>query len=121
MKRNLNVVHKNHEGRPIVRPVYKFDESDMPIMTKTGTQEIAGYEPVTMRLLAINAVGGRWRGDESMTIAQAKARTVLYDKLVADGDVELDDEEPKMILDCMLRQGLDPVSVGRMAALLDPK
>lgn len=121
MKRNFDAVHMNHEGRPVVTATYKYDEANIPEINDKGSLIVTGYEPITMRVIALKAVGGRWKGDENMTIAQAKARTVLYDKLLNGGEVYLGDDEPNMILDCMLRQGLDPVVIGRMAALLEPK
>lgn len=129
MKRDFNVVVKDYEGRPFVRHVFEYDEKGMPVTEKEGPmkgqQKFKCFEPLTLRLYALEAVGGRWRGEDNMTVEQAKKRLALYDKLTfsPDGVVDVSNDEVTMINECLLKQGRDPIVIGRMAIMLetDPK
>lgn len=129
MKRNFDVQVRDYDGHPFVRQVFEYDEKGMPVIEKDGPtkgqHKSKGFEPLTLRLYALEAIGGRWRGEDGMTVEQAKKRLVLYDKLTftTDGVVDLTSEEATMINECLLKQGRDPIVIGRMAIMLetDPK
>lgn len=120
MKRNFNIPVVNYDGRPYVRPVYKFDAAGVPITTN-GMPEVERHEPMTLRLYALDALAGRWRGEEGMSIEESHKRFQLLQKISAagDGDVDLDGAETQMILTALKNQGRDHTVVGRMKLLFD--
>jgi hypothetical protein len=120
LKRNFSVVVKNYEGHPFVRPVYEFDEAGIPVMGANGQQKFVKHEPMTLRIFALEALAGRWRGEDNMTVEEASKRMKLHDKLAfATGDTEITGEEGLLILDCLRKQGSTPIVIGRMKELLD--
>jgi hypothetical protein len=122
LKRNFEVKVKNHEGRPHVRAVFKYDEeSGMPLMDDKGNHSFSHHEPMTLRLYALNALSGRWKGDDNLSVADAHTRMKLHDRIAfaPDGVVELEGKDGQLILDCLIKQGCDPIVVGRMKDMLD--
>lgn len=121
MKRNFKTVVQNFDGQPCVRPVFKFDETGMPVTEKTGQQVFDHYEPMTYRTYALDALSGRWRGEENMAIDDIMKRGKLIEKLTMsmDGVVEIDADESKMIVDCLIKQGRDVFIIAKMKAMLD--
>jgi hypothetical protein len=120
MKRDFNQVMLNFDQRPYIRPMGKFDAEGLPV-TKDGQPEFSHYEKMTLRTFALEALAGRWKGDENMTVDESTRRARLYDKLcfTTDGVVDIDNAEAQMLLDCLLKQGRDPIVVARMKHLLD--
>lgn len=121
MKRNFDAVVRAFDGRPHVKQVFAFDpKTGMPVI-ENGAHKFSHHEPMTLRLYALDALAGRWRGEESMTVEEAHQRMKLHDKLAfaKDGVVEIDGKEGQMILDCLLKQGREPIVVGRMKELID--
>lgn len=121
MKRNFNVQVKDHDGRLHVRPVMKFDgETGMPVMDG-DKQVFSHFEPLTLKLYALDALAGRWRGEENMSNDEMWKRMKLHDKLAfsIDEPVEITSDEGKMILDALNKQGRTPIVIGRMKELID--
>lgn len=121
MKRNFNVVVRNSDGHPHVREIFKYDEkSGMPV-TANGAPVFDRYEAMTLRQYAIEALGGRWRGEDTMSNVDLWKRMKLHDQFVfsIDGVVELSNEDATLVLDALNRQGRPPLVVGRMKDLID--
>jgi hypothetical protein len=76
---------------------------------------------MTLRSYALEALGGRWKGDENLSHDELWKRMKLCDKLLFAGDVECDitADEGKMILDCLNKQMVTPLVFGRMKELID--
>lgn len=122
MKRNFNVVVKDHEGHPHVRRVFKYDDKGMPVLEKVNGEErhtFDHFEPMTLRSYALDALAGRWRGEEGMSNEDLWKRMKLHDKLAFGDEVDIKAEEGQMILDAMNKQGLSALVIGRMKDLLD--
>lgn len=120
MKRNFEVIVKDHEGRAHIRRMDKYDESGMP-MIENGAPVFDKFVPMTLRQYALDALAGRWKGEENISHEESWKRMKLHDKLAfsLDGEVELNGEEGKMILDAMNHSMKPPVVIGRMKNLLD--
>lgn len=122
MKRNFNEAVKNYDGRPTVRVVVQYDQvTGLPVVDENGNQKFSHYEPMTLRLYAMDAVAGRWRGEENLSIEDMSKRTALLDKLIAADNeaADITTEEGQMILECLRKQGREPYIIGRMKKLLD--
>lgn len=125
MKRNFDVQVKDYEGRPFVRPTYEYTEEGLPVLETEGQmkgmQKFKKHEPLTLRTYALDALAGRWRGEDSLTIKQMTERIKLYDKIAfsKDGVVDIDNDESQMILDCLNKQGREPLIIARMSAMLN--
>lgn len=121
MKRNFDVQVKNYDGRINVRAIFEYDAAGLPVVDANGQPKFSHHEPMTLRLYALDALAGRWRGEENLTIEDAHKRMKLYDKLAfsTDGEVDIDGKEGQMILDCLVKQGRDPIVIGRMKDLID--
>lgn len=120
MIRDFNLIIKNFDGRPNFRTVMKYDENGLPA-TQDGKHLFSHYEPMTLRTYALDAISQRTSEDAAMTVAQAQQRAKLHDKLTfsTDGKVDITLEEGKMILDCLLAVGRDPIVVARMKDLFE--
>lgn len=121
MKRNFEVVVTHHDGRPHVRQVFKYEEkTGLPVL-KDGAHEFDKFMPMTLRQYAIDALAGRWKGEENMSRDDAWKRMKLHDKIAfnTDGAVELTADEGKMILDALDHMQASPIVIGRMKDLID--
>jgi hypothetical protein len=123
MKRNFEVPVLDFDGRPHVRAMFKFDEKGMPVM-KNGLQEFDRHVPMTLRTYALEALGGRWQKDVELGV-DGNARMKLYNKILMslDGTVDLEANEPGLILQALEHQGRAFVVVDAMSKMLaaDPK
>lgn len=121
MKRNFNVIVRDFDGHPFVRPVMQYaHDTGMPIM-ENGAHAFSHHEPMTLRLYALDALAGRWRGEEGLTNDDLWKRMKLHDKLAFAGNepVEITSDEGKMVLDALNKQGRSPIVIGRMKDLID--
>lgn len=118
MKRNFDVPVLDYDGRPHVRPMFKFDEAGMPVM-KNGVQEFDKHVPMTLRTYALDALGGRWPKDVELGV-DGGARMRCYNKICYSpgGAVELDAHEPGLILQALEHQGRGFVVVDAMQKML---
>jgi hypothetical protein len=118
VKRNFEVAVKDYDGNVHSRALYKFDEKGMPVM-KNGVQEFDRHVPMTLRTYALDALGGRWQKDLEMGV-DGGARMRLYHKICMspDGWVELEAQEPGLILQALEHQGRAFVVVDAMAKML---
>lgn len=120
MKRNFNVVVKNSDGRPHVRALSKYDEDGMPVI-ENGQPAFDKYEPMTLRQYALDALAGRWKGEENMSNEDMWKRMKLHDRIsfANKDDVELTSDEGKTIVDALNHQGSTVLVVGRMKDLFE--
>lgn len=122
MKRNFNVVQKDADGMAFVRARQKYDkDSGMPVYDEKGAIAFSHYEPMTLRLYALDALASRWKNEESMDSVTSEKRARLHDKLcfAPEGIVDLKTEDSTMILDAMKAQGVAHLIVGRMKMMLE--
>lgn len=121
MKRNFNAAVKDFDGNPHVRPMYKHDEKGMPVVNERNERVFSHFAPITLRTYAIEALGGRWKGEESLSNDEMWKRMKLCDRLTfaGDGDTEITLEEGKLILDCLNKQMATPIVIGRMKDLIE--
>jgi len=120
MRRDFSAEVLGADGRPYVRPVVKYDAAGVPVH-KDGQPEFSHYEKMTLRSFALEALSGRWKGEENMTIEDSSKRIKLYDKLCFSKDsvIDLDAAECTLIVECLNKQGRDPLVIYRMKAMLD--
>ena len=122
MKRDFNVVVKDFEGRPHVRPLYRYDDAGMPLM-EGGRQVFDRHVPMTLATYALDALAGRWRGEESLSNEDMWKRMKLHDKIATavamPGPIELTSDEGKILMDALNHQGAAALVIGRMKDLLD--
>lgn len=123
MKRNFKVVVKDHDGIPHFREVFKYDaKTGMPIMEKAPDgilrHAFDHNEPVTLQWYALNALGGRWSGEERM---DGGDRMRLYNKICMspDGVVDIDGTEIATIITALTNQGRSFVVVDAMQTMLN--
>lgn len=126
MKRNFDVVVKDFDGRPCIRAVFKYHEdTGLPVMEDgpggTKRQVFSHHQPMTLRLYALEALHGRWKGEEGLDHKESRKRMDLADKIAfsEDGVVELDNDEAQMILAALKHQGREHLVMGRMEKMLN--
>jgi hypothetical protein len=127
VKRNFNVVMKDADGTPHVHKVFKTDEAGLPVLeaqTINGvTQKIQvfdRFEPMTMRRYVIDALSGRWAGEEKAPWSEVKKRGALLDRIIfGDDEVELDSTEVQIIKDALEHQGVSYYVMYRIGSMLD--
>ncbi len=120
MKRNFDEVVKDYDGHAKVRVMNKYDDAGMPVH-KDGAPEFSHYQPMTLRLYALDALHGRWRGEEGLDHKESRKRMDLADRIAfsTDGEVELTTDDTVMILTALKNQGREHLVVGRMTKLFD--
>lgn len=128
MKRNFNVVMKDPDGTPHVHKVFKTDEAGLPVLeaqtlpngTVQKIQAFDRFEPMTMRRYVIDALSGRWAGEEKAPWSEVKKRGALLDRIIfSDGEVELDSTEVQIIKDALEHQGVTYYVMYRIGSMLD--
>lgn len=123
MKRNFNVVVKDYDGRPHVRPIFKYQpETGLPVI-KNGEHEFSHHEPMTLRTYALDALGGRWPKDEITGVDGAARMRVYHKLLMSDGNIEMTNEDGATIITALTNQGRSFVVIDAMQTLIntDPK
>jgi hypothetical protein len=121
MKRNFNVPVLDFEGRAHVRTVNKIDEKGVLKLDEKNQAVFSHFEPMTLRTYAMDALAGRWRGEDQMSVKDAVERMRIYDKLAAaqDGEVDISSEEGKLIVETALRKGDSAMVIARLQMLID--
>lgn len=124
MRRNFKVEVKDTTGRPYVRQVFKFDDKGMPVLeTDAAGKQVhvfSHFEPMTLTQYAIDALEGRWRGDEDMNAKQAVERIKLRDRIaLSSGECEISREEANMLIKALERQGVAPAVLAAMSNLIE--
>jgi hypothetical protein len=121
MKRNFNVPVLDFEGRAHVRTVNKIDEKGVLKLDEKNQAVFSHFEPMTLRTYAMDALAGRWRGEDHMSVKDAVERMRIYDKLAAaqDGEVDISSEEGKLIVETALRKGDSAMVIARLQMLID--
>jgi hypothetical protein len=129
VKRNFNVIVKDADGTPHVHKVFKTDEvtglpvlesQTMPNGTVQKVQVFDRFEPMTMRRYVIDALSGRWAGEEKAPWSEVKKRGALLDRIIfGDGEVELDSTEVQIIKDALEHQGVSYYVMYRIGSMLD--
>ena len=93
----------------------------MPVVNDKGEQVFSHLEPMTLRAYAVEALGGRFKGEESVSNDELWKRMKLCDRLTFAGDAECEItvDEGKLILDCLNKAGQTPLVIGRMKDIID--
>lgn len=118
MKRNFEVPVKDYDGRPHLRALLKYDAAGAPVMLPNGNQEIEKYVPATLRTYALDALAGRWPGEEKIDGAE---RMRLYHKICfsKDGVVDVEPAEVGHLLQALTNQGRSFLVIDAMQTLLN--
>jgi hypothetical protein len=125
VKRNFNVVLTDPDGRPHVKKVFKVDGAGMPVLEQRSdggkVQEFDRFDPKTMRDYAIDALAGRWAGEDRAPWDQVKKRGALLDRLMFEpsGAIELDNADVQIIKDALEHQGASYHVMYRIGTMLD--
>ncbi len=121
MKRNFNIQVKDFDGTLHVRPKYKYDEKGLPLLDDKKANVFSHFEPMTLRTYAIDSLGARLKGEESVSNDELYKRMKLCDRLVFAGDAEceISSDEGRTILDCMNKANFSPLIIGRTKDLID--
>jgi hypothetical protein len=116
MKRNFNHPVVDFDGRPHSRAVMQYDERGLPVI-KDGVHQVDHWEVVTLRFYALDALGGRWPGEERI---DGTDRMRVYHKIcyATDGLVDLDASDPGIIIAALTNQGRSFVVVDAMQKML---
>lgn len=129
MKRDFSAVVKDLDGNMHVRAVMQYDKTTgKPVMEVQGGAKVHAFshhEPLTLRGYAMDALAGRWPGEEQMDRAVMSKRIKLYDKLCfsQDGAIELEASDFPIILDALYNQRVSSLVYARIEDMLntDPK
>lgn len=127
MKRNFNVPVVGSDGVTHARVVFAYEPNGMPVMeldkaSGRKVQAIDHYEPMTLKVYALDALAGRWRGEEDLGNDVLFQRGKLHDKICfgeKDGEVELVAADVALILDALNHQGQSALVITRMKAMLE--
>lgn len=123
MKRNFNIVVRDFEGTPHVRAVMKYDEKTGMPVTENGRHAFSHHVPMTLATYAMDALAGRWRGEESLSNDEMWKRMKLHDKIatgVTTGEaIEITGDEGKALLEALNHKGESALVIGRIKDLLD--
>lgn len=125
MKRNFNVVVKDLEDRPHLRQVMKYDkDTGMPVMEEVQGRKVHAFdrfEPMTLRQYALDALCGRWSGEDKAPWDQVKKRGELIDRITfsQDGWVELENADCQIIKDALEHSGATYYVMYRMGKMLE--
>jgi hypothetical protein len=121
VKRNFDQVMKDPDGKPHVKKVFKTDERGLPVLDGK-VQEFSHFEPMTLRDYALDAVSGRWPGEDKAPWTEVKKRGEVIDKLMLTPhgeDIELDSTQVQIIKDALERQGVSFYVMYRIGTMLD--
>lgn len=118
MKRNFEVPVFDYDGKPHARALMKYDAKGLPVI-KNNVHEYDRHVLMTLRTYALDALGSRWQKDIEFNVDGA-ARARLYHKICMspDGVVDLDPNEPALILQALEHQGRSYVVCDTMSKML---
>lgn len=107
MKRNLNIVIHQYDGTPMYRPeVLKDEVTGLPKL-KDGMPQVAGYVPITLKMVVCEALAGRWPGEENLPLDTSYKRGELCVRVAKSDEVELELGDINMILEAVKAQRRD--------------